>query len=248
MRRAAGRSAAQGRPRRKARWPPSAERRKESQMGDGNVLRFVHHGKVEGRCLLANAAASRVNIPASVISFRAFESAPHLLEDRPEHRPLRLRQSGLSPQPRHVAIRLPRFQLPCVHDLLPLGEQEVQAEFVAFNFLGRRVAAIRECSPASRSSAFRRATCKVSARSRRWTATSSRSARRGSLLIRRRSFVRSAFARMSENVVSSTRASGFARARKTARCSATIVFPVPAEPADTRRSAVVALHPLRCAG
>jgi hypothetical protein len=41
----------------------------------------------------------------------------------------------------------------------------------------------------------------------------------------RRNFVLSAFASVSEKVVSSTRASGFARTRKTARCSATMVFP-----------------------
>ena len=42
-----------------------------------------------------------------------------------------------------------------------------------------------------------------------------------------------AFARVSEKVVSNTLASGLVRARKTARCSATIVLPVPAEP-ETR--------------
>ncbi len=56
---------------------------------------------------------------------------------------------------------------------------------------------------------------------------------RGSLLNSRFSLVRSAFASVSENVVSSTRASGFVRARWAARCSATIVLPVPAEP-ETR--------------
>ncbi len=61
--------------------------------------------------------------------------------------------------------------------------------------------------------------------------TSSRSASRGSLPISRRSFTRSAFASASEKVVSSTRLSGLARARWTARCSATMVFPVPADPA-----------------
>ena len=41
---------------------------------------------------------------------------------------------------------------------------------------------------------------------------------------------RRALARVSENVVRSTLALGFVRARCTARCSATMVFPVPAEP------------------
>ena len=63
--------------------------------------------------------------------------------------------------------------------------------------------------------------------------TSIRSARRGSLLTSRLSLVWSALANVSEKVVSRTRASGFVRARWTARCSATMVLPVPAEP-ETR--------------
>ena len=63
--------------------------------------------------------------------------------------------------------------------------------------------------------------------------TSIRSARRGSLLTSRFSLVRSALARVSVNVVSRTLASGFVRARWAARCRATMVLPVPAEP-ETR--------------
>ena len=53
---------------------------------------------------------------------------------------------------------------------------------------------------------------------------------RGSLLTSRLSLVWSALARVSEKVVSRTLALAFERARNTARCRATIVFPVPAEP------------------
>ena len=60
--------------------------------------------------------------------------------------------------------------------------------------------------------------------------TSMRSPRRGSLVSSSRSLARRAFARGSENVVNKTRACGFVRARWAARCSATIVFPVPAVP------------------
>src|SRR6218665_1918362 len=59
--------------------------------------------------------------------------------------------------------------------------------------------------------------------------TSKRSANRGWLLISRRSLSCSACASVSEKVVKSTRLSGWLRARNTARCSATMVFPVPAE-------------------
>ena len=64
-----------------------------------------------------------------------------------------------------------------------------------------------------------------------------RSASRGSLPTRRFSLVCSALARVSEKVVSRTRAFGFVRARWTARCSATMVLPVPAEP-ETRAGPV----------
>jgi len=61
--------------------------------------------------------------------------------------------------------------------------------------------------------------------------TSRRSAIRGSLPMSRRSLTLSALASVSEKVVSNTRASGCRRARCTARCRATIVLPVPADPA-----------------
>ena len=53
---------------------------------------------------------------------------------------------------------------------------------------------------------------------------------RGSLPINRLSLVLRACAKVSEKVVSNTLVLGLARARKTARWSATMVFPVPAEP------------------
>ena len=63
--------------------------------------------------------------------------------------------------------------------------------------------------------------------------TSRRSAIFGSFPMRRLRRVRSAAASASENVASSTRLSGYARARCTALWSATMVLPVPAEP-ETR--------------
>jgi hypothetical protein len=60
--------------------------------------------------------------------------------------------------------------------------------------------------------------------------TPSRSANSGLLLVKRRSLVRRALASVSENVVSSTRLFGCLRARYAARCTATIVLPVRAEP------------------
>ena len=78
--------------------------------------------------------------------------------------------------------------------------------------------------------------------------TSSRSAIFGSWAISFVSRVRSASASAVENVVRSTRASGCVRARWTARCSATMVLPVPAEP-DTRAGPwKLRLTICRCAG
>ena len=67
--------------------------------------------------------------------------------------------------------------------------------------------------------------------------TSRRSAIFGSFPMRRLRRVRSAVANASEKVASSTRLSGCARARCTALWSATMVFPVPAEP-ETRAGPV----------
>ncbi len=52
----------------------------------------------------------------------------------------------------------------------------------------------------------------------------------GSFPTSRSSLTRNALARVSEKVVSNTLAEGLARARCTARCRPTTVFPVPAEP------------------
>jgi hypothetical protein len=48
-----------------------------------------------------------------------------------------LREPRLATQPGHVAICLPGLQLPGIDDLLPLGEQEVLAEFVPADRLRR---------------------------------------------------------------------------------------------------------------
>jgi hypothetical protein len=42
---------------------------------------------------------------------------------------------GLSAKARYIAIRFPPFKLPGIDHLLPFGQQEVQAEFMATNDL-----------------------------------------------------------------------------------------------------------------
>ena len=66
----------------------------------------------------------------------------------------------------------------------------------------------------------------------------------GSLPIRYCSRPFSAFAKAFEKVVNNTRASGWRRAKATARWNATIVLPVPADPRDSRWPGIVALDKL----
>ena len=81
--------------------------------------------------VFAIAAASEVNNSAWVIRRRDLQPGTNALEDRPQHLALRLRQPGLSAEPRDIAIRLPVLQLPCIDHLLPFGEKKMLAEFVA---------------------------------------------------------------------------------------------------------------------
>ncbi len=157
------------------------------------------------------------------------EARADLLEQRPEDCPLSLWEPRFSTEARDISIRLPGIQLPRINDLLPLGQQEPPTELVALStFAGgpqQLVDDLWRCQIDLPEVGLVEA---LSVALIEWT--SSRSAKRGSLLMSRLIWVRRAFASMCENVVSKTRAFWLARARKTARCSATIVFPVPAEP------------------
>ncbi len=68
-----------------------------------------------------------------------------------------------------------------------------------------------------------------------------RSPSRGSLLISRRSFTRSAFASVSENVVSNTRVSGIASSEKYRAVQRDDRFPCASRPGDARRPGKAAL-------
>ncbi|MCY1302863.1 hypothetical protein D9M70_525460 [compost metagenome] len=59
----------------------------------------------------------------------------HAFKDAPQHLALRLREAGLSAKACYIAIRLPLLQLPGIDHLLPFGQQEMQAEFMATNDL-----------------------------------------------------------------------------------------------------------------
>ena len=93
--------------------------------------------KSKGGFLLSDTtAASRLNMPASVIKLPRRQARTDMIENRPENSALLLRQPRFSAQSHDIAIRLPCFQLPRIDDLLPLRQQKVQAEFVATNFSG----------------------------------------------------------------------------------------------------------------
>ncbi len=80
--------------------------------------------------LLAIVAASAVNSSACVISLRVFKSARTRSKIDHSSSALRLGQPGLSAEPCDIAIGLPGLQLPGIDDLLPFGEEKVQAELV----------------------------------------------------------------------------------------------------------------------
>jgi len=50
--------------------------------------------------------------------------------------PLLLRESRLSPEPRDVAVCLPRSKLPRIDDLIPLGSKEQRRDLVITGSLG----------------------------------------------------------------------------------------------------------------
>ena len=180
-------------------------------------------------------AASGVNISASVMQasrLRALRERARRSTTAPR---AGFREAGLPAEARDVAVGLPGLELPGIDHLLPLGQEEVRAEPVLADL--RAAASCSSSEPGSRSANCGCPKCSLVeplADCRRCEYTSMRSASRGSLPISRLQLESAAtLASVSEKVVSSTRASGFVRARWTARCRATMVLPVPAEP-ETR--------------
>src|SRR6266536_1703900 len=78
-------------------------------------------------------------------SLARFQTGTNALEDRPEHRALRLRQPRLSAEACHIAICLPVLQLPGIYHLLPFGEQEVETELVAPDGVRRVLNQLVQC-------------------------------------------------------------------------------------------------------
>ena len=109
----------------------ATEGSEESQSRNADVLRFVHDGEVERRVLGfgqhrrqgGEQTGMRGELPL-------LQSSAHPLEDGPQHRSLGLGQPGLATEPGDIAIRLPCFQLPGIHHLLPFGEEKMQIELV----------------------------------------------------------------------------------------------------------------------
>jgi hypothetical protein len=58
------------------------------------------------------------------------------LENRPKHSSLLLWQSRFPAQPANIAISLPRFQLPRINHINPLGPQKMLGKFVASGVIG----------------------------------------------------------------------------------------------------------------
>ena len=100
-------------------------------MRDADVLRLVHDCEVERRVLAFDKSGRQSGEQTRKRGELPFlQSAADSLEDRPQHGSLRLRQAGLAPEPGHIMIRLPCFQLPGIDYLLPFGQQKMQAKLV----------------------------------------------------------------------------------------------------------------------
>jgi hypothetical protein len=118
----------------KAVRPARPERGEKPQLGDADVLRLVHNGKVERRMVTLRKPGSETAEQAGGgDQAPVVQAGADAIEDRPEADPLRLRQARLTAQPPDVPVRLPALQLPGVNDRLPLREQETGIKFHAGN-------------------------------------------------------------------------------------------------------------------
>jgi hypothetical protein len=109
----------------------------KEQMGDADVLRLVDDREVEDDILALRDRNGQGTEQLGVSSqLPLTQPGTNALEDRPQHRSLRLRQPCLSAEARDIAVRLPALQLPRIHHLLPFGEQKMQAELVATHGFG----------------------------------------------------------------------------------------------------------------
>ena len=115
-------------------WPTCPQGGKEPDMGDADILRFVHDREVKD-CVLALRdrgcqCAEHLRMSDQLARFQPGTNA---LEDRPQHHALCLLEPSLSAETRDIAILLPVLQLPGINHLLPFGEEKMQAELMSAN-------------------------------------------------------------------------------------------------------------------
>jgi len=214
-----------------------------------------HHREVEGRIPGGGdrPRPGAVNMPASVTRFRVLQPQPATrLEDRPEHRPLGFPASVFFlPQTCPHRDRRPRFSncqasTTCSHSLSKKGQSELVtldglrglAQQLDRRFAAGGARALADVHPVKPlTDCGERMHVDPAPPSRGWLLTS------------RFNRVCNALGQR----IRKTSSAGFGRRDSrerggTARCRATMVFPVPAEPENPGRPVVIAFHPLPLLG
>jgi len=105
--------------------PAPRQSRDQACLGNTQVLAFVDHHVVERPSLVPaedlGEATQRPRPGDEVTRPQLFADT---CEDAPDRLALALVQPGLPPEPRNGTVSLPTRDLPRVHDLAPLGQQE----------------------------------------------------------------------------------------------------------------------------
>ena len=115
----------------------ASQRGEEAELRHVDVLALVDDDEIE-RSLATRRGLLGDSREHFGLCNQAFGSQayPHPFEDRPEDGPLVLAEARFATQPCHIAIGLPRVELPGVDDVVPLRFQESIAEAVRRPGLG----------------------------------------------------------------------------------------------------------------
>ena len=109
--------------------PLAAQRGEKTQLSDTDVLGLVHDGEVERRIpAILELPGEQAEHAGPSHQTPVPKFGLDLLNDGPERRTLLHGQARLASKPSDIAIGVPAIQLPCVNDVLPLAQQESEAE------------------------------------------------------------------------------------------------------------------------
>ena len=105
-------------------------------MGDADVLRFIDDRCVECRGSVGLSVREGLKDGRFGHQAASLQARSHLLEDCPQHRAPRFRKPRATAEPLDIAVRLPRYKLPRIDNLIPLGPKEQRRELVITSCLG----------------------------------------------------------------------------------------------------------------